>query len=88
MVAIWAKLVKNHRVVKGIIFKKDERFDVSNFYSYVEAVCTQLKCPTPVVLSKHSEGFAEFNITKFKQIDFVEEITFDQLVLESALDTK
>jgi len=81
---IWAKLLVNHRVKKGIIFEAGEEYSAGNFFKYIEAICTILKNPTPVILKKHINEFENFNTTKFTAVDFVEEINFDKLVIENA----
>jgi hypothetical protein len=83
MTKIWAKVVVNHRVKKGIIHDCEERVDIVNFFSHVHAICEKLKIPTPVVLNCYAENFIEFNILKFKPRDFIEEVSFDWLVLEN-----
>ena len=84
-VSIWAKIISNHRVVKGIIFDSDETLTYTNFFKFIEKICGMLKCATPVLLTKHFNEFEMFNTTKFKSGDFIEEIGFDKLVLENAI---
>ena len=83
MQKIWAKTVLDHKVKKSIIHDCGERVNIVNFYSTVRAICEKLKIPTPVILNVYAENFVEFNILKFKQRDFLEEIPFDALVLEN-----
>ena len=83
MTKIWAKIVINHSVKKSIIHYCNERLDVFNFYENVRQICEKLRVPTPIILDIYAQNFLEFNIFKFKQRDFLEDIAFDFLVLEN-----
>ena len=86
MQKIWAKTITDHRVKKSIIHDCGEKVDLANFYNNVRKICEKLKIPTPVVLNTYAQGFLEFNIVKFRQRDFVEEVLFDALVLEAVVE--
>jgi len=83
MTKIWAKIVINHSVRKSVVHDCGEKIHEFNFYNNVREICEQLKIPTPVILETYIRTFLDFNILKFKQRDFLEEINFDQFVLES-----
>ena len=83
MTKIWAKTMVNHRVKTSIIHDCGEIVTVDNFYRAVRKICESLKIPTPVVLHSYAKNFTEFNIVKFRPRDFLEEVNFDFLVLES-----
>ena len=83
MKKIWAKIVIDHKVKKSIVHDCSERLDILNFWENVKQICEELKIPTPVLLGCHAENFLEFNTLKLKQRDFIEEIPFDWLHLES-----
>ena len=40
---------------------------------------------TPVLIKTHLFNYAKYNNVRFTQSDFVEQISFDKLVLENAL---
>lgn len=84
MVRIWAKTTNDDKVVKSIIYEKDEHFSVEHFQTYLEEISAILDIPTPIYLSKHIRHFVNFNNTVFTQDDFVESIDFERLVLEEA----
>ena len=86
MQKIWAKIITDHRVKKSIIHDCGEKVNTANFYNNVRQICEKLKIPTPVVLNTYAENFVVFNILKFRQRDFLEEVPFDALVLESGED--
>lgn len=83
MQKIWAKIVTDHRVKKGIIHDCGERLSIINFYDNLRQICENLKIPTPIVLNTYIERFLEFNILKFRARDFLEDIKFDVLLLEN-----
>ena len=83
MYRIWAKIITNHRVIRSIIHDTGERIEAWNFYDNVRQIAEQLKIPTPVVLHSYAENFLNFNLMKFKARDFLEDIPFDVLLLES-----
>jgi len=86
MFRIWAKTIKGEKIKKSEIFAYDGKFLDKDFNRYLIDICEQMDIPTPIVLSCHVRNFSAFNITKFKQPDFVEKIDFDALVIENAVD--
>ena len=80
---IWAKTIINQRVNCSIIHDAGERIETWNFYDHVRQIAEKLKIPTPVVLHSYAENFLNFNLMKFRQRDFIEEIKFDYLLLEA-----
>jgi hypothetical protein len=84
MVRIWAKIMKDDKIVKQTIFENSKNFDVDDFFDYVSSVCHTLDLATPVVLLKHVYHFVAFKNAKFVGEDFPEEFPFDSLVIEDA----
>ena len=85
MVRIWAKLIKNDKIIKQTVYEREGVTDYSVFFEYVRDICEALDCPTPVVIKTHLFNYAKYNTVKFKSDDFVEKSDFDKLVLENAL---
>lgn len=85
MIRIWAKIIKNGKIVKQYVYEREGLTDYSLFFDYVKDVCEALDVPTPVLIKTHLFNYAKYNNVKFKQDDFVEKINFDKLVLENAL---
>ncbi len=83
MVKIWGKVVKNDKIIKQFVFKKDCTIDYADFLSYTTEICYQLEIPTPVVIKTHIFNYAKYNYVKFLPSDFVEEVDFDKLILEN-----
>lgn len=84
MIRIWAKVIKNDKIVKQFMLEKIETMDYSLFFDYVREICENLDIPTPVVIKTHLFNYAKYNVLRFKKDDFVESISFDKLVLENA----
>lgn len=85
MVRIWAKVIKEDKIIKQCIYEKFEKIDYSEFFSYVRDICEKLDCPTPIVIKTHIFNYAKYNTVKFTKPDFIEKIDFTKLVLENAL---
>lgn len=84
MVRIWAKVVKEEKILKDIIFEDFSQFNPDLFYDYISKICEDLDIATPVILSKHIFHYINFNNTIFTTNDFPEEIDFDKFVIEEA----
>lgn len=85
MFSIWAKVMKNERIVKEFMYKSESKYDSNNFFKYLMQICKELDIETPVVLTKHYNHFEEFNVAKFIAEDFIDTIDFDYLILENVI---
>ena len=85
MIRIWAKTVKNGKIIKQFMFEKEGVMDYSEFFDHLKIICEALDIPTPVLIKTHLFNYAKYNNVKFRQDDFVEKINFDKLILENAL---
>ncbi len=83
MIKIWAKLLKEDKIVKSFTLEKNVEVDWGEFFSHLQEICENLDIPTPVLLKTHIFTYAKFNILRFTEKDFVESIDFDKLVLEN-----
>jgi MinD superfamily P-loop ATPase len=83
MFKIWAKIMKNHKLVKDIIYTNYNSFNGDDFFEYVMEICKELDIETPIILNKHLNYLEEFNSTKFDSSDFIDKVKFDFLVLEN-----
>ena len=84
MVRIWAKIVKEEKILRDMIFEDFTTFNPDNFYDYIATICENLDISTPVILSKHIFHYVNFNNATFFPNDFPEEIEFDKFVIEEA----
>ncbi len=85
MIRIWAKVMKKDKILKQYMFEKATEMDYSEFFSYLKDICENLDIATPVLIKTHLFNYAKYNVVRFTQSDFVEQISFDKLVLENAL---
>ena len=85
MIRIWAKVMKKDKILSQYMFEKFSEMDYSEFFSYLKEICENLDIATPVLIKTHLFNYAKYNIVRFTQSDFVEQISFDKLVLENAL---
>lgn len=82
MKKLWAKMIKNHKIINSFTLDLNEDFDFKNFFEQLREICYNLKIETPIILQKHIHQFDEFGTTKFTKSDFIDDIDFDSLVLE------
>ncbi len=85
MVRIWAKVMKNGKIMKQFVYEREGTTDYSIFFEYVRDICEALDIPTPVLIKTHLFNYAKYNTVRFTADDFVEKIDFDKLVLENAM---
>ncbi len=85
MVRIWAKVIKNGKIIKQFTFERIGAMDYSLFFDFLCEICGKLDIPTPVLMKTHIFNYAKYNNVKFKEDDFMEKIDFDKLILENAL---
>ena len=85
MIRIWAKAVRDGKILKQVVYENFSSLDYAKFHEYVREICEELDCPTPVIIKAHLFSYAKYNNVKFKKDDFVEEVDFDRLILENAL---
>lgn len=83
MFRIWAKVVKDGKIVNQVTYERDEKFVYSNFFEYLSDVCKALDIATPVLLKTHIFNYAKFNTVRFLPRDFAESVNFDKLILEN-----
>ena len=82
---IWAKIVKEGKTEKQIVYENEEKLTYSHFMDYLFYFCYELDVSTPVLLKTHIFNFAKFNHVRFLPRDFVESVDFDYLLLENII---
>ncbi len=84
MFKIWAKVMDENRLIlKDTIYIGEGKFSKNKLFDYLIDICHTLDIATPNVLTYHKNNFHKFNYAKFIQSDFMEQIDFDSLILES-----
>ena len=83
MFAIWAKLMKDGKILKQVNYRRDDKFSYSQFFVYLTDICEELDVSTPVLLKTHIFNYAKFSTVRFIPRDFAESVDFDKLVLDN-----
>lgn len=83
MIKIWAKIIKDNKIVKDYVFTADKKMDYSEFLEYLIDIAYNLDIPTPVLIKTHIFNYAKYNTVRFLPQDFVDTVDFDKLVLEN-----
>lgn len=83
MFRIWAKILKDGKIVRQTTYEKDDKFAYSHFFSYLADICEELDIATPILLKTHIFNYAKFNVVRFLPRDFAENVDFDKLILEN-----
>lgn len=81
---LWAKLVKNEKIIKHGLVEVENLSTFSGITKAFMDVAEHMKIPTPIITRTSAQFFFDFNSVRFKQCDFVEPIDFDALVIERA----
>lgn len=84
MIRIWGKVFKGEKIIKHSIVSVNPK--ECTFFDMLKSLCEKLDIPTPVLLNKHLNDFNLFNMTLFKQDDFIDIINFDRLIIEYLAD--
>lgn len=83
MFKIWAKVLKDGKIIKQVTYEKEDKFAYSKFFYYLADICEELDIATPVLLKTHIFNYAKFNTVRFIPRDFAENVDFDKLILEN-----
>ena len=83
MTKIWAKIMKDGKIQRQLVYENPEKLTYSHFMDYLFDICHEMDVPTPVLLKTHISNFAKFNHVRFLPRDFVEGVDFDYLLLEN-----
>lgn len=82
MFRIWAKVIKEDKIIMDTVYEGDEAFHINRLSLYLAEICNSFDIETPVILKKHLEHFYLFNTTTFRGTDFITTPNFDKLVIE------
>ena len=85
MFRIWAKILKDGKIVKQTVYESEEKFVYSQFFTYLADICEELDIATPVLLKTHIFNYAKFSTTRFIPRDFAEPVDFDKLILDNII---
>ncbi len=83
MFRIWAKVIREEKIVKQLTYESDDKFVYSQFFKYLSDICEELDVATPVLMKTHIFNYAKFGTVRFLPRDFAESVDFDKLVLDN-----
>ena len=83
MFRIWAKIVKDGKIINQLTYEREDKFAYGQFFEYLADICEGLDIATPVLLKTHIFNYAKFNTVRFIPRDFAESVDFDKLILEN-----
>lgn len=79
---IYAKIVKDNKMMGDYIYELRSDFVIHDFFDYMAEICAKLDIPVPMILVKHIKNFLLYNSTTFIPEDFVESFPYDKLIVE------
>lgn len=85
MFKIWAKIVKDEKIIKQMTYERYDEFSYGHFFEYLADICEAMDICTPILIKPHIFNYAKFNQVRFLPRDFAESIDFDKLILENIL---
>ena len=85
MFKIWAKVLKDGKIIKQLTYEREDKFAYSQFFNYLADICEGLDIATPLLLKSHVFNYAKFSTVRFIPRDFNESVDFDKLVLENII---
>lgn len=83
MFKIWAKIIKDEKIIKQLTYEQNGKLVYSQFFDYLSDICEGLDIATPVLLKTHIFNYAKFGTVRFLPRDFTETPDFDKLVLDN-----
>lgn len=83
MFRIWAKVVKDGKIINQLTYERADKFTYSQFFQYLADICEGLDIATPILLKTHIFNYAKFNTVRFLPRDFAETPDFDKLILDN-----
>jgi hypothetical protein len=82
-VKIWAKVIKNQKIINEAVREFSARpLDADGWNPVLTDLAKPLDLERPVLLRKHVQELARFNRTVFTPADFIENVRFDQFEIE------
>lgn len=81
MIHYWAKVINDDKIVTTFTLKEN-KLNLDEITNNISKICYELDLPTPIVLSKHKNHFANYSSATFLPTDFVEPVKFQKFVIE------
>lgn len=83
MYRLWAKAIKNNKIINSIDVKNGENItQEQKLKKCLSEIFYKLDVSAPVWLPKHDKEFMEFKKIIFYKDDFVDDVIFDKLEID------
>lgn len=83
---IWAKVMRNDKILRDVIYERDLALSPSNFQKMLQEIAYKVDIATPISLPSHYKHFEKFNRVKYLPRDFIEEVEFTSFVVERVVE--
>lgn len=83
---IWAKVMRNDKILRDVIYERDLALSPSNFQKMLQEIAYKVDIATPITLPSHYKHFEKFNRVKYLPRDFIEEVEFTAFVVERVVE--
>ena len=83
---LWAKVKIKEKILQNELYENNLPMSRLNYEETLRELCEKMDISTPVTLSSHYKHFSTFNITKYKQDDFIDKEDFEVLEIENCTD--
>ena len=86
---LWGKLMKNNKIIKdnAVPLNVEDDYQAALKESIIQ-LCDSFDIAKPYWLNKNLNEYNRLGKTSFNKDNFIEEITFDKLVIEELRDKK
>ncbi len=84
MFRMWAKVMKNSKIVKDMIVVNDDKDlrRTQKIFGAIDDICDEYNLSKPIWLEATINDFKRHSKTRFTQDNFIDEIGFDFLEIE------
>ena len=85
---VWAKVMRGDKILRDFIYEEELSLSDEDYQRLLQELAYRLDIAAPVSLPFHLKHFEKFNRVKYLARDFIEEVDFDNFVIERVLDEK
>ena len=83
MFRMWGKLIRDNRLLRDRVIEDDrEETRTHKVFDALTALCREFDLAEPIWLDANVTEFRRLSKTRFRQENFVEEISFDYLEIQ------
>jgi hypothetical protein len=83
MLRIWARILKDQKVLKDTVYEAPEAaFMPKRFETHLREICLSFDLSTPLLLKSHLKSLSAHGLTTFKAHEFMEPVDFEELTIK------